>query len=104
MSTNHNESLLKVEKLEVVYHNVSTAVQGVSFEVRENQIVTLLGVNGAGKTTTLRAISGFLGLDDAKVTDGYIQFSGENIQNTSPHSVTGKGVVLVPERDKVFEN
>lgn len=104
MSTSHNESLLKVEKLEVVYHNVSTAVQGVSFEVRENQIVTLLGVNGAGKTTTLRAISGFLGLDDARVTDGYIQFSGENIQNTSPHSVTGKGVVLVPERDKVFEN
>jgi branched-chain amino acid transport system ATP-binding protein len=88
----------------VVYHHVSTAIQGVSFEVHKNQIVALLGVNGAGKTTTLRAISGFLGVDDAKVTEGVIELSGKKIQNQAPHLITKKGVVLVPERDKVFEN
>lgn len=96
--------LLGVEKLEVVYHNVSLAVQGVSCEVRDNQIVTLLGTNGAGKTTILRAISGFLGADDAKVAEGIIQFRGEEIQNQSPHIITKKGIVMVPERDKIFES
>lgn len=96
--------VLALEKIEVVYNNVSVAVQGVSLEVREGQIVTLLGTNGAGKTTTLRAISGFLGLDNAKVTEGTVLFAGEAIQNKSPHLITKKGVVLVPERDKVFEN
>lgn len=95
--------LLDVEKLEVVYHNVSVAVQGVSFEVRNRQIVALLGTNGAGKTTTLRAISGFLGIDAAKITEGSIRFKGEEIQNKAPHLITKKGVVLVPEREKIFE-
>ena len=104
MNTAKKDTLLKVDKLEVVYHNVSTAVQGVSLEVKNNQIVALLGVNGAGKTTTLRAISGFLGVDDAKVTEGFIELSGEKLQNLSPDLITKKGVVLVPERDKVFEH
>ena len=95
--------LLDVEKLEVVYHNVSVAVQGVSFEVRNRQIVALLGTNGAGKTTTLRAISGFLGIDSARITEGSIRFKGEEIQNKAPHLITKKGIVLVPEREKIFE-
>ena len=101
---NNGEVLLNVEKLEVVYHNISTAVQGVSLEVRQHQIVAALGVNGAGKTTTLRAISGFLGTDDAKVTEGKIEFMGNSIQNKPPHAISMKGVLLVPERDKLFEN
>jgi branched-chain amino acid transport system ATP-binding protein len=96
--------LLKVEKLEVVYHNVSAAVQGISLEVQQNQIVTLLGTNGAGKTTVLRAISGFLGVDDAKVTDGFVEFEGKQIQGSSPSATTKQGIVLVPEKDKVFDN
>jgi branched-chain amino acid transport system ATP-binding protein len=96
--------LLRIEKLEVVYHNVSTAVQGVSMDVREDQIVALLGTNGAGKTTTLRAISGFLGIDDAKVTDGFVEFYGEKIHGRPPSLTTKKGIVLVPENDKVFDN
>ena len=99
-----DETLLRIEKLEVVYHHISTAVQGVSLKVNKNQIVALLGVNGAGKSTTLRAVSGFLGVDDAKVTEGFIEFAGEKIHNQPPHLITKKGVVLVPERDKVFEN
>ena len=98
------ETLLNIENLEVVYHNVSTAVQGVSLKVYRHQIVALLGTNGAGKTTTLKAISGFLGIDDAKVTGGFIEFRGEKIQNKPPHDITMKGIALVPEWGKVFEN
>jgi branched-chain amino acid transport system ATP-binding protein len=79
-------------------------VQGVTLLVGEKQIVALLGTNGAGKTTTLRAISGFLGLDDAKVTEGSIVFRGQEIANRPPHDIATKGVVLVPEREKVFPN
>lgn len=96
--------LLSVEKLEVVYHHVSTAVQGVSLNVRENQIVALLGTNGAGKSTVLRAVSGFIGVDDARVTEGAILFDGQPVENQPPHKITRKGVVLVPEQDKVFDN
>ncbi|MGA2316813.1 MAG: ABC transporter ATP-binding protein [Thermodesulfobacteriota bacterium] len=96
--------LLNVENLEVVYLNVSTAIQGVSLKVYKNHIVALLGTNGAGKTTTLKAISGFLGVDDAKVTEGFIEFQGEKIQNKPPHEITTKGIVLVPEWGKIFEN
>jgi branched-chain amino acid transport system ATP-binding protein len=97
-------SLLKVEKLEVTYHRVITAVQGVTLEVPRGALVALLGNNGAGKTTTLRAISGFIGLDDARVTEGTITYGGERIENQPPHRIARRGVVLVPERSKVFEN
>ena len=96
--------LLKVEKLEVTYHRVITAVQGVSLEVAEGSIVSLIGNNGAGKTTTLRAISGFLGLDDARVTDGHVAWRGERIENQPPHRIARRGIALVPERSKVFES
>ena len=95
---------LKLDKVEVAYHRVLTAVQGISFEVPAGAIVALLGTNGAGKTTTLRAISGFIGLDDAHVTEGSIAWRGERIENRSPHEITSRGIALVPERSKVFEN
>jgi len=97
-------SLLQVDKIEVVYKRVITAVQGVTLSVGEKQIVALLGTNGAGKTTTLRAISGFLGIDDARITEGTISFAGASIANRPPHQIAGRGVVLVPEREKVFPN
>ena len=96
--------LLTVEKAEVVYKRSITAVQGISLSVRDRQIVALLGTNGAGKSTTLRAISGFLGLDDARVTEGAITFDGNRIENRPPHEIAHRGVVLVPEREKVFQN
>lgn len=96
--------LLSLDKLEVVYKRAITAVQGISLAVRPGQIVAVLGTNGAGKTTTLRAISGFLGLDDARVTDGSITFKGERIENRTPHLVARLGIALVPEREKVFPN
>lgn len=96
--------LLQLQKVEVTYHRVLAAVQGISLEVPPGAIVALLGTNGAGKTTTLRAISGFIGTDDARVTDGAILFRGERIENRPPHALTARGIALVPERDKVFEN
>jgi len=104
MSRQENSVLLSVEKLEVLYHSVSVAIQGITLSVGRKQIVALLGTNGAGKTTTLRAISGFLGADDAEVSEGHIMFQGEEIQNKPPHIIARKGIVLVPERDKIFEN
>lgn len=95
--------LLHLDKVEVIYHKVVTAIQGVSLEVGQGRITTLLGANGAGKTTTLRAISGFLGSDNARVTDGEIWFDGASIGNFQPHQVTERGIVLVPERNKIFE-
>ena len=99
-----NAPLLKLEQLEVAYHRVITAVQGVSIEVPKGSIVAVLGTNGAGKTTLLRAISGFIGLDDARVTEGAVWYRGERIENLRPDRVTALGIVLVPERSKVFEN
>ena len=96
--------LLSVDKLEVVYHRAITAVQGVSLSVQQGQIVAIIGTNGAGKSTTLRAISGFLGIDDAHVTEGSIVFEGRQIANRPPNETARRGIVLVPERDKVFPN
>ncbi|HKS84956.1 MAG TPA: ABC transporter ATP-binding protein [Pseudolabrys sp.] len=99
-----SDALLQVEKIEVVYKRVVTAVQGVTLSVGPKQIVAILGTNGAGKTTTLRAISGFLGLDDARITEGTISFEGRRIENAPPHGIAARGIALVPERDKVFPN
>ena len=99
-----SEALLQVDKIEVVYKRVITAVQGVTLSVANRHIVALLGTNGAGKTTTLRAISGFLGIDDARVTEGAISFEGARLENLPPYDITGRGISLVPEREKVFPN
>jgi branched-chain amino acid transport system ATP-binding protein len=96
------EPLLQVRQLEVVYNRVATAIQGVSLDVTEGEIVALVGTNGAGKTTTLRAISGFLPSEDVAITDGAITLRGERINGLIPHQLANAGIILVPEREKVF--
>jgi branched-chain amino acid transport system ATP-binding protein len=95
--------VLEVENLEVTYSRVIVAVQGVSLRVPDNSIVALLGTNGAGKSTTVRAISGFLPVDDAEIRKGAIRFDGQSILGLPPYAVARRGVVLVPERRKIFE-
>jgi branched-chain amino acid transport system ATP-binding protein len=96
------EPLLQVRQLEVVYNRVATAIQGVSLDVTEGEIVALVGTNGAGKTTTLRAISGFLPSENVAITDGAITLRGERINGRIPHQLAKAGIILVPEREKVF--
>jgi branched-chain amino acid transport system ATP-binding protein len=96
------QNLLELRQLEVVYHRVATAIQGVSLEVPTGSIVALVGTNGAGKTTTLRAISGFLPSEDAEITDGEITFNGRRVNGRLPHELARAGIILVPEREKVF--
>src|SRR5689334_22159515 len=89
-------ALLEIRQLEVVYNRVATAIQGVSLDVPEGEIVALVGTNGAGKTTTLRAISGFLPSEDVAITDGMITLQGDRINGRMPHQLAKAGVILVP--------
>jgi len=98
------QPLLAIDRLEVVYQRAITAIQGISLSVQQGQIVGILGTNGAGKTTLLRAVSGFHGIDDARVTEGAIRFKGRRIEAAEPHRIARAGIALVPERDKVFAN
>jgi branched-chain amino acid transport system ATP-binding protein len=100
--TDPRKALLDVSQLEVTYNNVAIAIQGVSMLVAPGAIVVLLGRNGAGKTTTLRAVSGFLPIDAAKITDGEIRFEGKRIDGEQPHQIAHLGLAVVPEREKVF--
>lgn len=103
MNQINSDFLLNVSKLEVVYHHVCTAIQGVSFNVSKGHIFAIIGANGAGKTTTLRAISGFLGADNAAITDGDVHFEGQRLNGFSPHRISKMGGVIVPERIKTFD-
>jgi branched-chain amino acid transport system ATP-binding protein len=94
---------LEIANLEVSYGRVIVAVQGVSLKVPPNSIVALLGTNGAGKSTTVRAISGFLPVDDAQIKKGSVVFAGRSIIGRPPQHVARIGIVLVPERRKIFE-
>ena len=93
-----NEALLKVENLETYYGKVA-ALKGVSFEVREGQIVTLLGSNGAGKSTTLRTISGLI-----TASGGNVYFLGEDITKTPAHEIVKRGLVHLPEGRRIFKD
>jgi branched-chain amino acid transport system ATP-binding protein len=96
--------MLEVIKLEVVYNKAVMSIQGVSIQVPQGKIVTVLGTNGAGKTTLLRAVSGFIPSEYSQITDGRILFAGEDLTSLPPHRLARKGIVLVPERNKTFSS
>ena len=88
--------MLKVKDLNVYYGKIH-AIKGIDFDVKNGEIVTLIGANGAGKTTTLKTISGIL-----KAEKGVISFDGENITRIKPHLIPDFGVAQVPEGRQVF--
>ncbi len=89
-------SMLDVKDLHVSYGAIK-AVQGVSFELNEGEIVALIGSNGAGKSTILRTISG---LEKAK--SGSIQFMGTELTKMKPHKIAALGIAHVPEGRRIF--
>lgn len=90
--------MLDLKNLQVNYGGIS-AVKGISLNVPEKSIVTLIGANGAGKSTTLRTIAGLV-----KPSDGEINFLGENIVGMDTIHIVSKGITLVPEGRRVFAN
>lgn len=91
-------SLLKVTDLVVSYGGIE-ALKGISFEVEEGQIVTLIGANGAGKSTTLRTISGLV-----QPKSGRIYFEGRDITDYNTQKIVETGIAMVPEGRRVFAN
>lgn len=91
-----NNSFLKIEDLKINYGGIE-AVKGISLDVPEGKIITLIGANGAGKSSTLRAISGLV-----RPKSGKIVFNGEDITSKDPTQIVTKGITLVPEGRKIF--
>lgn len=91
-------TVLSIKNLEVSYGTIP-ALHGIDLEVREGEIVTLIGANGAGKTTTLRAVSGLL-----KPRKGSIEYREKSIVGMKPHLITARGVSHVPEGRGIFAN
>ena len=90
------ETILKVDNINVYYGSIH-AIKGVSFEVSQGEIVTLIGANGAGKSTTLNTISGLL-----RSKTGSVTFLGEDLGKVPAHKVVSRGLALVPEGRRVF--
>ena len=89
-------TILKVSDINV-YYGAIHAIKGVSLEVGEGEIVTLIGANGAGKTTTLQTVSGLL-----RSATGSIEFLGENITHVPAHKIVERGLAQVPEGRRIF--
>jgi len=90
--------MLTIKDLHVYYGGIH-AIKGISIEVPDGAIVTLIGANGAGKSSTLRAIAGLI-----KQKSGTIIFNGEDISRLSPEKIVERGIVLVPEGRRIFPN
>lgn len=89
--------LLKVENVEVSYGMIN-AIKGVSFEVKEGEIIALIGSNGAGKTTILHTITGLIAPKAGKIF-----FEGQDITKTPAHKIVGMGMAHVPEGRRIFQ-
>jgi branched-chain amino acid transport system ATP-binding protein len=89
-------AMLEIKDLHVSYGMIQ-AIQGVSFEVKEGEVISLIGANGAGKTTVLHAITGLL-----KPKSGSIMFEGQDLVKTPAHKIVGLGMAHVPEGRRVF--
>jgi branched-chain amino acid transport system ATP-binding protein len=92
-----NHALLSVQELTISYGNIR-AVKGISFDVNEGEIVTLIGANGAGKSSTLRGISGVVPYK------GSIIYKGQDLRNVPPDKIVALGIAQVPEGRGIFGN
>jgi branched-chain amino acid transport system ATP-binding protein len=96
--------MLVINNIEVVYDKVILVLKGVSLQIADGSITTLLGANGAGKTTTLKAVSGVLRTERGEITKGSIEFNGERIDGLRAHQLPALGIAQVFEGRRVFEH
>ncbi len=96
--------VLSLSNVEVIYDHVILVLRGVSLDVREGQIVALLGANGAGKTTTLKAISNLLRAERGDVTKGQITYRGSRIDRLDPATLVKRGLCQVMEGRHCFQH
>ncbi len=96
--------MLKLNNVEVVYDRTILVLKGISLEVPDQRIVTLLGSNGAGKSTTLKAISGLLRPERGDITTGSVEFRGERIDRRGPDEIVKLGITQVMEGRRVFDD
>ncbi len=96
--------MLKLINVEVVYDRAVLVLRGISLEVPEQRIVTLLGSNGAGKSTTLKAISGLLKPERGEIITGSVEFAGERIDHRGPEEIVKLGITQVMEGRRVFQD
>lgn len=90
-------AMLEVKDLEV-YYGVIQAIKGISFEVNEGEIVTLIGANGAGKTTTMQSIMGLI-----PIKHGTVTYEGQSLNRVPSHKIVRMGMTQVPEGRRVFQ-
>ena len=93
-----SDVILSIKDLKVNYGGIE-AVKGISFDVNEGSILTLIGANGAGKSSTLRTVAGLV-----KPAAGSVTFRGDNITGRNPTEIVKKGITLVPEGRRIFPN
>lgn len=96
--------MLRINNVEVLYLGSIMVLRGVSLEVPDGKLITLLGANGAGKTTTLKAVSGLLATEEGEVTDGNIEFDGHRIDHNRPEETVKLGVVQIMEGRRTFQH
>ena len=96
--------MLSLNNVEVIYDGVILVLRGISIEVHDGSITTVLGANGAGKSTTLKAISGQLRVERGEVTRGSIEFDGQRIDKLQAYEAVKMGIVQVFEGRRVFTN
>ncbi|NQV60047.1 MAG: ATP-binding cassette domain-containing protein, partial [Alphaproteobacteria bacterium] len=96
--------VLNLNNVEVIYDGVILVLRGISIEVHDGTITTVLGANGAGKSTTLKAISGQLRVERGEVTRGSIEFDGQRIDGLQAYEAVKMGIVQVFEGRRVFEH
>jgi branched-chain amino acid transport system ATP-binding protein len=96
--------MLKVNNVEVIYQHIILVLKGVSLEVPDGAIVTLLGANGAGKSTLLKAVSGLLRIEEGEVHTGSIEFQGQRIDTRDASDIVQRGITQVMEGRRVFQH
>lgn len=93
--------LLEVKNL-TVYYDTTKALDNISFQVEEGEIITMVGPNGAGKSTALKAVSGLLEATEGNIESGEILFEGKSIKGLRADQLVKKGITLLPEGRRIF--